>query len=98
MNEDTRWLIESITTKLEITIKRLWILCILLLLSLIISNACWIWYESQWKYVDNNKSVETLNPLLLTLRQILSELYNTCNSDNERALMAEFIVLSQSII
>lgn len=46
----------------------------------------------------NNKSVETLNPLLLTLRQILSELYNTCNSDNERALMAEFIVLSQSII
>ena len=58
MNEDTRWLIESITTKLEITIKRLWILCILLLLSLIISNACWIWYESQWKYVDTTTEIE----------------------------------------
>ena len=46
----------------------------------------------------NNKSVETLNPLLLTLRQILSELYNTCNSDNEKSLMQEFIVLSQNII
>ena len=58
MNEDTRWLIESITTKLEITIKRLWILCILLLLSLIISNACWIWYENQWKYVDTTTEIE----------------------------------------
>lgn len=46
----------------------------------------------------NNKSVETLNPLLLTLRQILSELYHTCNSDNERALMQEFITMSQNIL
>lgn len=58
MNEETRWIIECIATKLEITIKRLWILCVLLLLALIISNSCWIWYESQWKYVDTTTEIE----------------------------------------
>lgn len=29
--------------------KRLWILCIIMFLALVISNASWIWYESQFE-------------------------------------------------
>lgn len=43
---------EETCVKLERTIKRLWILCIIVFLSFVISNGIWIWYESQWQYVD----------------------------------------------
>lgn len=33
----------------ERTIKRLWILCIIIFLALICTNAGWIVYESQWE-------------------------------------------------
>ena len=46
----------------------------------------------------NNKSVDTLEPFLLMLRQIISELYNTCNTDEERDTIRRFIVLSQGIM
>lgn len=36
----------------EKTIKRLWITCILLIILLVGSNALWLWYESQWEYVE----------------------------------------------
>lgn len=41
---------EGIVTRLERTNKRLWILCIILIVSLIGSNIAWIYYESQWQY------------------------------------------------
>ena len=46
----------------------------------------------------NNKSVDTLEPFLLVLRQVISELYNTCNTDEERDTIRNFIILSQSIM
>ena len=42
---------ESATSRQERTIKRLWILCIILIISLIGTNAGWIWYENQWEDV-----------------------------------------------
>lgn len=42
---------ESITTRLERTIEKLWLLCIILVLLLVGSNAYWIYYESQWETV-----------------------------------------------
>ena len=42
---------ESILARMERTIKRLWILCIIMFLSLVISNAAWIYYESQMETV-----------------------------------------------
>lgn len=39
----------------------------------------------------NDKSVQTLKPLLETLRQILSELYHTCDTIEERNETREFI-------
>lgn len=40
---------ESILARQERNIKRLWILCIIIFLALIGTNAGWIYYESQWQ-------------------------------------------------
>lgn len=42
---------ESSMARMERTNKRLWILCIVMFLALVITNAGWIWYESQWEEV-----------------------------------------------
>lgn len=39
---------ESMKSTMERTIKRLWILAVVLVLLLFGSNAAWIWYESQF--------------------------------------------------
>lgn len=43
---------EGAMARAERTVKRLWILSIILLIALVATNACWIWYESQWEVVD----------------------------------------------
>lgn len=53
-NKDVPYVVhEGIVTRLERTNKRLWILCIILIISLIGSNIAWIYYESQWQYVES---------------------------------------------
>ena len=42
---------ESAMARMERTIRRLWILLILLVVLLVGSNALWIWYESQFEDV-----------------------------------------------
>ena len=42
--------IESIADRHMKTNKRLWVLCILLVILLVGTNAMWIWYESQYMY------------------------------------------------
>ena len=39
---------EAIVTRLERIIKRLWILCLVLILCLVGTNAAWVYYESQY--------------------------------------------------
>ena len=39
---------EGIMARMERTIKRLWVLCIVLIILLAGSNAAWLWYESQF--------------------------------------------------
>ena len=43
---------ESMKSTMERTIKRLWILSIILVLLLFGSNAAWIWYEAQWETIE----------------------------------------------
>lgn len=50
---------ESHVARLERTIKRLWILCIIIFLALVGTNAYWIWYEQQ--FVDEVVTVEQEN-------------------------------------
>ena len=49
---------EGIMARMERTIKRLWILAIILIVALVGTNAGWIYYESQWQYVDTTTSQE----------------------------------------
>lgn len=42
---------ESATSRQERTIKRLWILCLVLIIALLGTNAGWIWYENQFEDV-----------------------------------------------
>ena len=45
----SKYYFESITTKLERTIERLWILAIILVVLLVGSNAAWMFYENQFE-------------------------------------------------
>ena len=49
---------ESMADRQSLTIKMLWILCILLIVLLVGTNALWIWYESQWDYIEDSQTVE----------------------------------------
>lgn len=42
---------EGMMVRMERTIKRLWILCIIIFLAFVASNAAWIVYEAQWEVV-----------------------------------------------
>lgn len=46
---------ESIMARMERMIKRLWILCIILILLLAGTNGAWIWYENQ--FMDESLTV-----------------------------------------
>lgn len=55
----TPYAIETAIACLERTIKRLWILCILLVVMLVATNAGWIYYEAQ--FIDEVVTVEQEN-------------------------------------
>lgn len=42
---------ESTMARLERTIKRLWVLCIVIFLAFVMSNGAWIYYESSFEDV-----------------------------------------------
>lgn len=46
---------ESVCTRFERTIKRLWILVIILTVLLVGTNCAWLWYESQFSYVETTE-------------------------------------------
>lgn len=43
---------EGDMSRLERTIKRLWVLCILLVIMLVATNGAWIWYQAQFEVVE----------------------------------------------
>lgn len=50
---------EADMARQERTIKRMWILCIVMFLALVVTNAGWIWYENQ--FIDEVVTVEQEN-------------------------------------
>lgn len=50
---------EIFIATLERTIRRLWILCIILILLLVGTNALWLYYESQFEDIVTTESIET---------------------------------------
>lgn len=58
-NKDVPYIVyEGSMARQERTIKRLWILAIILIVALVGTNAGWIYYESQWQYVDTTTAQE----------------------------------------
>ena len=52
---------ESIIARMERTIKRLWILCILMFISLIITNGIWVCYENSFEDTITTEITQDLN-------------------------------------
>lgn len=50
---------EAAMARLERTIKRLWILCIIMFLAFVLSNGAWIYYESQWQVLESTEQTVT---------------------------------------
>ena len=50
---------EGMMARMERTIRRLWVLCIILILLLAGTNAAWIWYENQFEDVSVSQDVDT---------------------------------------
>ena len=57
MNEPVPYIVhESIIARMERTIKRLWILCIIMFISLVLTNGLWICYEHSWEVTEQEIS------------------------------------------
>ena len=52
VDDNTKWILESTIAPLERTIKRLWVLVILLIIICLGTNVGWWIYESQYQYVE----------------------------------------------
>lgn len=53
MDKDVSYIaFESVCSRFERTIKRLWILVIILTVLLVGTNCAWLYYESQYQYVE----------------------------------------------
>ena len=48
---------EGMMARMERTIKRLWVLCIILIALLAITNGAWIWYENQFEEVVTTSEI-----------------------------------------
>ena len=57
MNDNSKFDHEIAMAVAERTIARLWILCVILVICLIGTNAAWIYYESQFKYVETSQDI-----------------------------------------
>lgn len=60
MNDSVPFIVfESATARLERTIKRLWIMCVIMFLAFVVSNGLWVYYESQWEVVESTEQSVT---------------------------------------
>lgn len=51
---------EGAMARMDRTIKRLWVCVILLIVLLVVSNAGWIYYESQFEQVEETTTTQTV--------------------------------------
>ena len=63
---------EGMMVRAERTNHRLWILCIVLIVSLIATNLAWILYEAQWEVYEEEQTTQ--------------EVYQTAESDTGNAV------------
>lgn len=71
---------ESTMARLERTIKRLWILCIIIFAAFVFSNVAWIYYENQFEdtVVTQDVSTDTGNAVVTGIGDAI---YGTSETD-----------------
>ena len=74
---------ESILARQERTIKRIWILAIILVVLLVVTNAGWIWYESQWEVVETTTIEAEQESETGSNYAVIGDIYGTTESKND---------------
>lgn len=75
---------EGDMARAERTIKRLWILCILLVVLLVGTNIAWIHYESQWETAETvvTQDIDTVNGGNASINDGV-HINGTCETDSQ---------------
>lgn len=73
---------ESTTSRLERTIKRLWILAVILIIMLVATNAGWLWYESQFEYFEITQEATADEESSISLQNIGGDYYGNESKTN----------------
>lgn len=82
MEDQIKWLFESTTARLERTIRRLWILCIIIFIAFVGSNIYWIHYESQFEDVTVTQEATADGDSEIQLQNINGDYYERESKTN----------------
>ena len=82
MEDQIKWLFESTTARLERTIRRLWILCIIIFIAFVGSNIYWIYYESQFEDVTVTQEATADGDSEIQLQNINGDYYERESKTN----------------
>ena len=83
MEKEKQYYFEVMAASMERTIKRLWIVIIILASFLVGTNAAWVWYESQFETVSVTQEVEQESEENGTNSFIGGDYYGTAESEND---------------
>lgn len=73
---------EGMMARQERTIRRLWILCIIIFIALVATNAGWIYYEQQFVTEEVTQDVDTGNGAAVVAG--IGDIYGTDQADSEK--------------
>lgn len=84
-DDKDKFVYDAFASVLERTIKRLWILCILLVILLVCTNAAWLYYESQFeeKVVTQDIEAEADGDSDLNLNTVGGDFINGSESESQ---------------
>ena len=75
---------ESVQTRLERANRRLFILCVILALMLLVTNGCWIYYEQQFEDVVVTQDVKSDGDSDVQLQNIGGDYYGGDTKANDQ--------------
>lgn len=83
IDEKIKWFIEGNFVRLERTIKRLWILCIIIFLAFVLSNACWIYREFQFEDIVVTQEATSDGDSEIHLQNVNGDYYGSQSKTND---------------
>ena len=74
--------LDIVTARFERIIKRLWVLCIILIIALLGTNAGWLWYESQFEYYEITQEAAADGSSDISLQNVSGDYYGGQSKTN----------------